>query len=134
MSNVVGDEVVGFHVVDEHIAVFTLNRPKAMNAVNHSVSTRMEKLMKDFEDNDALWVGVLCSSHKKVFSAGADLKAISKNEVSAHISHHIGVFLNRKSSRKNISHMHACVHTIGSDVSKIIQLLLFVSYLSHQRI
>lgn len=78
--SVVDEDVVKFSVVGEHIAVFTLNRPKAMNAVNRSLSDRMEQLLKDFEADDNLWVGVLCSSHHKVFSAGADLKAISKNE------------------------------------------------------
>jgi enoyl-CoA hydratase/carnithine racemase len=77
-------EVIKFSVVGKgkHIAVFTLNRPKAMNAVNQSVSMRMGTLIQQFEADDSLWVGVLCSSHEKVFCAGADLKAISKNEVS----------------------------------------------------
>mmetsp|Transcript_12512 Transcript_12512/g.20240 ORF Transcript_12512/g.20240 Transcript_12512/m.20240 type:complete len:257 (+) Transcript_12512:418-1188(+) len=63
-----------------HIAVFTLNRPKAMNAVSGELSRRMEELMEIFEKDENLWVGIIASSHQKVFCAGADLKAISKNE------------------------------------------------------
>jgi len=63
-----------------HVAVFTLNRPKAMNAVNGNVSATLESLLETFEADDALWVGIICSAVKRVFCAGADLKAISKGE------------------------------------------------------
>eukprot|EP00939_MAST-03C_sp_MAST-3C-sp1_P001484 g1484.t1 len=60
-----------------HVAIFTLNRPRAMNAVNHEVSQQFEKAMDDFENDDQMWIGIVRSSHPKVFCAGADLKAIS---------------------------------------------------------
>jgi len=60
-----------------HVAIFTLNRPKAMNAVSAEVSTMFEKHMDAFEADDSLWVGIINSSHPKVFCAGADLKSIS---------------------------------------------------------
>jgi len=59
-----------------HVAIFTLDRPKAMNAVNGQVSAQLEAHMDTFEDDADLWVGVICSSHPRVFCAGADLKAI----------------------------------------------------------
>ena len=63
-----------------HVAVFTLNRPRAMNAVNEGVSQQMEAALDTFEADEDLWVGVIASSHPKVFCAGADLKAISKGQ------------------------------------------------------
>jgi enoyl-CoA hydratase len=63
-----------------HVAVFTLDRPKAMNAVSGALSQRFEALLERFEADDNLWIGVVCSSHAKVFAAGADLKAISRGE------------------------------------------------------
>lgn len=63
-----------------HVAVFTLNRPKAMNAVSGTVSALMEKHLEEFEADDDMWVGIIESCHPKVFCAGADLKAISKRE------------------------------------------------------
>ena len=64
-----------------HVAVFVLNRPKAKNAVNGEVSMTLEKLLEEFEADDELWIGIVASALKRVFCAGADLKAISKREV-----------------------------------------------------
>lgn len=63
-----------------HIGVFTLNRPKAMNAVSGAVSKQMEAHLETFEADNDLWVGIIESSHPKTFCAGADLKAINKGE------------------------------------------------------
>mmetsp|Transcript_13878 Transcript_13878/g.24821 ORF Transcript_13878/g.24821 Transcript_13878/m.24821 type:complete len:260 (-) Transcript_13878:74-853(-) len=63
-----------------HIAIFTLDRPKAMNAVSGQLSERFEALLDQFEADEELWIGIVSSSHPKVFCAGADLKAISKGE------------------------------------------------------
>eukprot|EP00035_Acanthoeca_spectabilis_P021380 m.437887 g.437887 ORF g.437887 m.437887 type:complete len:263 (-) comp18173_c0_seq1:60-848(-) len=61
-----------------HVAVFTLNRPKARNAVNAALSAQMEAHLDAFEADDDLWVGIVTSSTPgKAFSAGADLKEVS---------------------------------------------------------
>jgi enoyl-CoA hydratase len=58
------------------IAVLTLNRPDARNAVNGDVAKGMEAAIDRLEGDDDAWVGVL-SHNGPVFSAGADLKAIN---------------------------------------------------------
>ena len=58
------------------IAVFTLNRPQARNAVDPDVSARMNELVSAFEGEDELWVGVVTGAGE-VFSAGADLRAVA---------------------------------------------------------
>ena len=63
-----------------HIALITLNRPEARNAVNHEVATGIEKALDDFEGDETLWTGILCANGP-AFSAGADLKAISAGEL-----------------------------------------------------
>eukprot|EP01064_Diplonema_japonicum_P017763 TRINITY_DN2606_c1_g2_i1.p1 TRINITY_DN2606_c1_g2~~TRINITY_DN2606_c1_g2_i1.p1 ORF type:complete len:279 (+),score=84.51 TRINITY_DN2606_c1_g2_i1:56-838(+) len=63
-----------------NVGIFTLNRPKAMNAVSHEVSQTFEKLMDDFEADENVWVGIVRSSHPKVFCAGADLKSVSRGK------------------------------------------------------
>lgn len=73
------EDLVKFEV-DGHIAIFTLNRPEAMNAISGEVSKRMESLLEQFEADDDLWIGIIASSHHKVFCAGADLKAINSGE------------------------------------------------------
>jgi enoyl-CoA hydratase len=58
-----------------HIAVITINRPAARNAVNAAVATGIEAAIDRLESDPNLWVGVLAGS-PPVFSAGADLKEI----------------------------------------------------------
>jgi enoyl-CoA hydratase len=58
------------------VALLTLNRPEARNAVNGDVARGMEAALDQLEENDDAWVGIL-THEGPVFSAGADLKAIS---------------------------------------------------------
>lgn len=60
----------------EHIALITLDRPEARNAVNGEVARGIEAAMDQFESDSSLWVGILTATGK-VFCAGADLKEIS---------------------------------------------------------
>jgi enoyl-CoA hydratase len=66
--------------VNGHVAVITLNRPEARNAVNQDVATGLEAAIDRLEDDDDLWVGVLLANSegqsRPVFCAGADLKEI----------------------------------------------------------
>ena len=62
-----------------NVRVFTLDRPEARNAVNHDVSSEMESHLDAFEADDTAWVGVLAAKGP-VFSAGADLKAVSSGK------------------------------------------------------
>jgi enoyl-CoA hydratase len=63
------------------VAVLTLNRPDARNAVNGDVAKGMEAAIDRFEDDDEAWVAIL-THNGPVFSAGADLKAINAGQVS----------------------------------------------------
>lgn len=58
------------------VAVLTLNRPEARNAVNGEVAKAMEACLDRMEADPEIWVGVLASTGS-VFCAGADLKAIN---------------------------------------------------------
>ena len=62
------------------IALITLNRPEARNAVNQEVAAGIEDAIDQFEEDNDLWTGILCGNGP-VFSAGADLKAISAGEL-----------------------------------------------------
>jgi enoyl-CoA hydratase len=57
-------------------ALLTINRPEARNAVNGAVAEGMEAAIDALEADDEVWVGVLTGTGP-VFSAGADLKAVS---------------------------------------------------------
>ncbi len=66
------------------VALITLNRPEARNAVNGAVATAMEAAIDRMEDDPEIWVGVLRANtegqDRPVFCAGADLKAINSGE------------------------------------------------------
>ena len=61
------------------VAVLTINRPEARNAVNGEVASGMEEAIDRLEGDDETWVGVLTGAGT-VFSAGADLKAIATGQ------------------------------------------------------
>ena len=58
------------------IAILTLNRPEARNAVNGALAKRMEAILDDYEADPALWVAIL-TANGSAFCAGADLKEIA---------------------------------------------------------
>ena len=64
-----------------HVAVITLNRPEARNAVNGAVANGIEAAIDRLEDDPELWVAILTANtsgqERPVFSAGADLKEIN---------------------------------------------------------
>lgn len=70
--------------VQGRVALITLNRPEARNAVNGAVASGMESAIDRMEDDPEVWVGVLRANTegqtRPVFSAGADLKAINSGE------------------------------------------------------
>lgn len=64
------------------VAVLTIRRPEARNAVNGDVASGMEAGIDRLEEDPDTWVGVI-AGEGTVFSAGADLKAIASGQVSA---------------------------------------------------
>lgn len=64
------------------VAVFTINRPEARNAVNGDVASGIEAAIDRFEADPDTWVAVLTGAGP-VFSAGADLKAIATGQAAA---------------------------------------------------
>jgi len=66
------------------IAVITLNRPEARNAINGDVASAMEAAIDQMEADPDVWIGVLRANTEgqtnPVFSAGADLKALNAGQ------------------------------------------------------
>ena len=56
------------------IAIFTLNRPEALNSVNVQLARELHEALVDFRDDPELWVGIITGAGEKAFSAGADIK------------------------------------------------------------
>jgi enoyl-CoA hydratase len=63
-----------------NVAVITINRPDARNAVNTAVATGIEEAVDKMEADDEVWVGILTGARTAkgyIFCAGADLKQMS---------------------------------------------------------
>ncbi|MEO6156473.1 MAG: crotonase/enoyl-CoA hydratase family protein [Ilumatobacteraceae bacterium] len=78
MSDIVQYETRG------RVALITLNRPEARNAVNGDVANGLEAAIDKMESDDSVWVGVLRANtegqSRPVFCAGADLKALNSGD------------------------------------------------------
>lgn len=62
--------------IRDRIAVITLNRPEAMNAMNFELRQELNLRWAEFRDDPNLWVAVVTGAGEKSFCAGADLKEI----------------------------------------------------------
>ena len=45
-------------VHEDHIAIITITRPEARNAVNGAVAQGIEQALDDYEADDSLWVAI----------------------------------------------------------------------------
>jgi enoyl-CoA hydratase len=76
----------GGHVADEvlveyadRVAIMTINRPQARNAINHAVSALMAEALDELDRRDDLTVGIITGAGE-TFSSGMDLKAFLAGE------------------------------------------------------
>jgi enoyl-CoA hydratase len=65
-----------------NVAVITLDRPDARNAVNGQLAEELEAAVDRMEADDEIWIGILTHTGP-VFCAGADLKAINSGQAAS---------------------------------------------------
>ena len=70
-------QAVSIQRLPGHIALVTINRPEARNAVNGAVAQGLQAAIDETEADAEVWVVILTGSGSDAFSAGADLKAVS---------------------------------------------------------
>ncbi len=56
------------------IATFTINRPEAMNSMNIAGLKELGEALTDFQNDNAMWVGIVTGVGDRAFCAGADVK------------------------------------------------------------
>ncbi len=61
----------------EHLAILTLNRPEALNAMNSKMGVERAEATADFVDDPNAWVLIIIGAGDRAFSAGADLKEMA---------------------------------------------------------
>ena len=80
-ENSIADNDVVLYETRGQVAIITLNRPQARNAISPEVANGVEAAIDKLEADPNVWVGVLTANsegqEKPVFCAGADLKAIN---------------------------------------------------------
>jgi E-phenylitaconyl-CoA hydratase len=62
------------------VAVLTINREQALNAIDAQTSSEMYRAWEDFRDDDDIRVAILTGVGQKSFSTGMDLVATAKGE------------------------------------------------------
>ncbi|HHJ07306.1 MAG TPA: enoyl-CoA hydratase, partial [Anaerolineae bacterium] len=60
----------------DRVGVVTINRPKAMNALNGQVMSEMTAALQAFDADDAIGAMVI-TGNERAFAAGADIKEMS---------------------------------------------------------
>ena len=58
------------------VAIFTLNRPEALNAIDPQSAEELSRAFDDFKDDDGLLVGIVTGAGNKAFSVGADVETM----------------------------------------------------------
>ena len=58
------------------IAVFTINRREALNAINLESLEELSRALIDFKNDDGLYVGIITGAGTRAFSVGADIKSV----------------------------------------------------------
>ncbi|MFT3815358.1 MAG: enoyl-CoA hydratase-related protein [Acidovorax sp.] len=71
------EPVVLLERLPNHIALVTLNRPDARNAISPEVAQALDAIVAETEADPDIWAVVLAASGEGVFCAGADLKAVA---------------------------------------------------------
>ena len=66
---------IGFEI-NNRLAVITIDRPEAMNALDMAHNAELDRIWAEFRDDNDLWVAILTGAGDKAFSAGADLKTL----------------------------------------------------------
>jgi methylglutaconyl-CoA hydratase len=69
--------------IDDGVAVVTLNRPHAMNALSIQLRDEIIQAARDLDGNDQVSVVVFTGAGDKAFCAGADLKERGRKSVQA---------------------------------------------------
>ena len=65
--------------ISNHIAILTINRPEALNAMNDMVVADLSSAVKSCIDDENVGVIILTGAGDKAFVAGADIKQMQSN-------------------------------------------------------
>lgn len=61
--------------------IITLDRPKALNALNHAMVTGIAAALDSFRDDDGIGRVLLCSAGEKAYCAGGDVRSVRDSDL-----------------------------------------------------
>jgi len=64
------------YVKEGRVAIFTLNRPEALNAITPEMVRQLSEAFLDFREDDQLMVGIITGAGERAFSIGADIRTM----------------------------------------------------------
>jgi enoyl-CoA hydratase/carnithine racemase len=66
---------------EDKLAIFVLNRPQVMNALDVATLREFHEALIDFRDDPALWAGIITGSGDEAFCTGIDIRStLSMNQ------------------------------------------------------
>jgi len=66
--------LIGMNILEDHIAVVTLNRPEAANALSKELLDELNKTLNQLNQDASIYCTIITGANEKAFCAGADLK------------------------------------------------------------
>lgn len=66
--------LVKLEIMDEHIAIISLNRPGAANAMSNNLLDELNEIIKKVDQDSSVYCTIITGNSEKAFCAGADLK------------------------------------------------------------
>jgi len=68
-------------MTDRHVTRITMNRPEVLNSVNQGMHDELQDAFDRFAADDTQYLGVIAGAGNRAFSAGSDLKSITKRGI-----------------------------------------------------
>lgn len=75
-------ELIEVEIRSDHVAIITLNRPEAFNAMSTSLLLALKKAIQELSMNESVYCTIITATGDKAFCAGADLK--ERREMNEH--------------------------------------------------
>ena len=82
-NEIPAEEPVVLYETRGHVAIITLNRPKAGNSVNPDLAQALDAALNAADADDNIFAAVLTAAGEKIFCAGADLKYMAQHGAEA---------------------------------------------------
>ncbi|WP_047982006.1 enoyl-CoA hydratase [Ornithinibacillus contaminans] len=67
-------QLIDVEIIHDHIALITLNRPEAANAMSKALLTALKQSLEAINQQESIYCVILTGNGEKAFCAGADLK------------------------------------------------------------